>query len=143
MDLRYPSQQWSVRVRLPVGEPFAPAAVRSAFEAEYDRQFGHIQPGGIIEFTALRVVGRGKLGEILPEPVPPAQAPPRPSERRRVFFDEEGWLETDVYAGADLWPGHSLPGPLLVEEQTTTMVVGPRDRLEVDTANNYVIHLPR
>ena len=42
-----------------------------------------------------------------------------------------GFAPTPVYRGADLLPGHRLDGPLLVEEQTTTVVVGPRDRIEV------------
>ena len=142
LDLRYPSQQWSVRVRVPTGQGHDPAAVRSAFEAEYDRQFGHIQPAGVIEFSALRVVGRGLLEATPPAPAAPATGAPQPLQRRPVYYEGEGWRETDVYLGSELRPGHDLPGPLLVEEQTTTVVVGPRDRLQVDAASNYVIHLP-
>jgi N-methylhydantoinase A len=48
-----------------------------------------------------------------------------------------------VYRGAALRPGHRLRGPLLVEEQTTTIFVGADDTLEVDAAGDYLIHLPK
>src|SRR5436190_819205 len=54
MDLRYEGQQWPVRV------PFNgtdTAAARRTFEVEHQRLFGHNQPGGRIDITALRVVG--------------------------------------------------------------------------------------
>ena len=59
VDLRYDGQQWPVRIALGAG--FDAAAARQAFEAEHQRLFGHIQPGGRLSITALRVVGRGLL----------------------------------------------------------------------------------
>ena len=42
LDLHYEGQQWDVRVAL---DPDAmPDEIRTAFEIEYDRQFGHINP---------------------------------------------------------------------------------------------------
>jgi N-methylhydantoinase A len=32
-----------------------------------------------------------------------------------------------------------LPGPLLIEEATTTIFAGPGDRVTVDAAGNYLI----
>jgi N-methylhydantoinase A len=142
LDLRYVGQQWGVRIRLeePVG--IAREPVREAFEAEHERLFGHHQPGGIIEITALRAVGVGVLPPLHPAAGAPADGPAAAVERRRVFADpERGWVDLDVYRGADLHPGHRLDGPLLVEEETTTVFVGPDDALAVDAANNFVIHL--
>jgi N-methylhydantoinase A len=46
-----------------------------------------------------------------------------------------------VYDGADLRPGCKLQGPLLVEELTTTAFIGPADLLEVDAADDFVVHI--
>ena len=46
-----------------------------------------------------------------------------------------------VYDGADLRPGCKLDGPLLIEERTTTAFVGPRDRLEVDPRDDFLVHV--
>jgi N-methylhydantoinase A len=141
MDLRYDGQQWPVRVALN-GAGFDANAARQAFEAEHQRLFGHIQPGGRIDITALRVVGRGRLDWTPPAARAPQAAPPKPRERRKVWIDPaHGWRDVPIYDGADLRPGCKLEGPLLVEERTTTAFVGPRDRLEVDARDDFLIHV--
>ena len=141
LDLRYRGQLWSIRVELPDGA-FDPAAVRAAFDADHQRQYGHTQPGGTIEITALRVTARGLIESTEPAASAPATETPKPTAIRQVYTDSEaGWRETPVYAGADLRPGFSQDGPLLVEELTTTVFVGPKDRLKVDAADNFMIEI--
>ena len=60
---------------------------------------------------------------------------------RKVWHHDQGWLDTAVYAGPDLRPGHVLAGPLLVEEATTTVLAGPADELSVDLGGNFVLDL--
>src|SRR5258708_1760419 len=86
VDLRYDGQQWPVRVALN-GAGFDAAAVRQAFEVEHQRLFGHIQPGGRIDVTALRVVGRGRLDWTPPATRSAETAAPTPPEKRK------GWIE--------------------------------------------------
>ena len=69
-----------------------------------------------------------------------ASKPPAPAERRSIFLDSSR-AEVDVYHGRDLRPGHRIAGPVLIAEESTTVLVGPMDALEVDAANNFVIHL--
>ena len=125
-DLRYRGQQWSIRVRLENGAVIAPAVVRLAFEAEYERLYGHIQPGGVIEITSLRVIGTGLLDLVEPAPAAPATEAAVALESRRVYlYQRRGWRDIPVYAGAALAPGHRLGGPLLVEEQTVPIRLSP------------------
>jgi N-methylhydantoinase A len=141
MDLRYDGQQWPVRVALN-GAGFDATAARQTFEAEHQRLFGHIQPGGRIDITALRVVGRGRLDWTPPAARAPQTTSPKPRERRKVWIDPaHGWREVPIYDGADLRPGCKLEGPLLIEERTMTAFVGPRDRLEVDARDDFLIHV--
>ncbi len=139
IDLRYTGQSWDVRV--PVSSTgLDKAEIRKGFEAEYDRLFGHVQPDGILEMTAMRVVGSGVLPEIEPETVDPAAHPAKPSERRSIYVEDDRG-EVDVYLGEALRPGHRIVGPALIEEKTTTVSIGSGDVLNVDQANNFMIRL--
>ena len=141
VDLRYDGQQWPVRVAIASGG-FDAAAARKAFETEHQRLFGHIQPGGRIDITALRVVGRGRLDWTAPAARAAQTTPPKPRETRNVWIDPaQGWRDVPIYDGADLRPGCRLAGPLLVEERTTTAFVGPNDVLEIDERDDFLVHV--
>ena len=140
-DLRYAGQQWDVRV---AGTPVNVPELRAAFEREHDRLFGHIQPDSTVELTKLRVVGIGTLPPLAPVRAEASDTTPEAMSVRDVYAfgprgEPRGFAPTPVYRGADLRPGHRLEGPLLVEEQTTTVVVGPHDRIEVLRSGDLLV----
>jgi len=140
-DLRYAGQQWDVRVADAAPDV---AKLRAAFEREHDRLFGHIQPDSTVELTKLRVVGIGTLPPLVPGRTRPDGPAPVQASTREVYAfgprgEPLGFAPTPVYRGVDLLPGHRLDGPLLVEEQTTTVVIGPEDRLEVLASGDLLI----
>ena len=142
-DLRYAGQQWDVRIsEIPAG--VEAEALRAAFEHEYERRFGHVQPDSTVEITKLRVVGIGTLPRLELLRAEPCDTAPEPASVRDVYAfgprgEPRGFVPTPVYRGADLQPGHRLEGPLLVEERTTTVVAGPGDRLEVLPSGDLLI----
>jgi N-methylhydantoinase A len=139
MDLRYEGQQWPVRVTF---EGTDTLSARRTFEAEHQRLFGHIQAGGRIEITALRLVARDPLDWTPPAARPAQAGTPKPREVRQVWLDPaSGWRDVPIYDGADLGPGCRLNGPLLIEERTTTAFVGPHDILEVDARDDFLVHV--
>jgi N-methylhydantoinase A len=137
MDLRYTGQSWDVRIPVDTADK---TQIRQRFELEYDRLFGHIQPDGILEMTALRVVGEGILPRVQAAQADRSDKAPAPIERRSVYLDD-GRAEIDVFEGAVLRPGQQINGPALIAEHTTTVLIAAGDRLEVDGANNFMIHL--
>ena len=143
VDLRYQSQQWDITVPL-AGGMWDTARIRADFEAEHERQYGHIQPRGAIAITRQRITGTGRLPPLLSATLAPTHTAPRPATQRRVWLDpDSGWVDTPVYEGWHLCPGQSLAGPAVIDEFTTTVLVGAGDRLYVDAAGNYVIDLMR
>ena len=63
-----------------------------------------------------------------------------PIERRPVYSETaRDFLDTPIYRGADLSHGQSFVGPAIIEEATTTILVGPGDRVTVDALNNYMV----
>lgn len=141
-DLRYRGQQWDVTV--PLGLEFDADEVRLRFEREHERLFGHIQPGGTIEITKLRLSGIGRVARLRGHKAATVQSRPAPAARRGrlVWLDEiHGWREVPVHDAGELLPGHSLAGPVIVEEATTTVLVGATDRIEVLASGDYLIHV--
>ena len=62
--------------------------------------------------------------------------------RRPVCFDAvNGYRRTPIYEGERLASGNLVPGPAIIEYASTTVVVGPRQRAEVDPYQNVTLHL--
>lgn len=138
-DLRYFGQQWTVAVECPSSDP---AVVRTAFENSYQRLFGYVQPGGSIEIVNLRVAAVGKLDILEMAQLPPARTDLVPRSHRRVWIDTEmGFVSTPIYDGTVLTPRQQLVGPAVIEEATTTIFVGPGDRLTMTDAGNYHVSI--
>ncbi len=140
LDLHHPGQLWSIRV------PVEAAAldrgeVRRTFEEEYQRLYGHVQTNGTIMIASARVVATASTGAVETARSTPTDTVPRPFEHRKVWHGERGWLDTPVFAGSELRSGMSVHGPMLVEEQTTTVLVGPDAAVSVDDIGNFVIDL--
>lgn len=149
LDLHHPGQLWSIRVALdasdggtgPEAAGFDRADLRRRFEREYQRLYGHVQVDGTILLASARVVALASTGSVAAPTHALTGAEPRPVEHRKVWHGDRGWLDTPVFAGADLTVGMACEGPLLVEEATTTVLVGPTGRLIVDPTANFVIEL--
>ncbi len=138
LDVRYPGQLWSVRVDATDGSATA-ASVRSSFETEYRRLYGHMQPDGELELTGVGAVVRGVLDPI-PPPGRPAQPAPSPTEHRRCWVDAAtGWNDVPVYAEANLGAGAELDGPYIIEAATTTVLGHADDHLTVGPAGDLEV----
>ncbi|WP_417518323.1 hydantoinase/oxoprolinase family protein [Minwuia sp.] len=140
LDLRYRGQQWSLRTEI---DGLDRAAIRTAFEADHQRRFGHIQPGGAILITALRIVATGRIDRQPPEPPTDVTGPEtQAAETRTCFVDAAtGWQDVPVWRSADLRPGISIDGPLIIEAPTTTILAAAGDRLTVDAHGHYMIEI--
>jgi len=138
-DLRYFGQQWTVGVDCP---STTPEGVRAAFEKIYQRLFGYVQPEGLIEIVNLRVAAIGKLESLEIAKVPPTVIDPEPHSHRRVWIDRQiGFANTPVYDGTIFTPRQRLVGPAIIEEATTTIFIGPGDRLNMTDAGNYHVSI--
>jgi N-methylhydantoinase A/oxoprolinase/acetone carboxylase beta subunit/N-methylhydantoinase B/oxoprolinase/acetone carboxylase alpha subunit len=142
IDLHYRGQLWSVRVPLAAG-PFDAVTARRSFEAEYERLYGHVQPDGDIVAASLRVAARAETGtpKVRPAGLDNTPAKPAPALVRRVWHDGHGWIDTEVWEGTGLRPGARITGPAVIEELTTTLLLGPGDRLVVDATGNFMIEV--
>ena len=145
LDLRYRGQQWDVRIALDPTTDFAkldPVPIRAAFEATHQRLYGHIQPGGALEVTGLRIAAIGSFPKPLTPILPKIETTPTPTSHRPVWVgDAETPVSLPIYDGSTLAPGPVLQGPLIIEEATTTLFVDGPDLVSLVGGGLYRVTL--
>ncbi len=134
-ELRYGGQTWEVEIALAAGEPDVPALI-AAFEAEHERLYGvRGEPGSPIEIRALRLaaLGPSSASDRLSVDEPPPQ---RPGTRTAAFGGNP--VDTPVCTRASIGR-EPQPGPLLVDEYDTTVVVRPGWTVRRDRATETLV----
>jgi N-methylhydantoinase A/oxoprolinase/acetone carboxylase beta subunit len=129
-ELRYDGQTWEIEVE--ASDPADPGALIEAFEDEHERLYGvRGEPGAPIDIRALRLAALG---------------PSRPLERLELadgFTPSAASRETmlgdlPVRARASIGEAPE-PGPMLVDEYDTTVVVRPGWTVRRDPATETLV----
>jgi N-methylhydantoinase A len=122
-DLRYGGQSWEIEVELPSG-PVDRAlldGLRERFEDEHEVLYGvRGQPGSAVEVRAVRLAALGATAVPPSFDVADALVPDRLATRRMWLGDEAA--DVPVRSRASIG-AYAEPGPLLVDEYDTTVVV--------------------
>src|SRR5947208_3742129 len=155
-DGRFLGQGFDLVVDLPEGPYDAGEASRTrltaAFETAYREKFALTPPDVPIEFINIRVAVRapvsgaamGESERALPlarhADVEPGTAVK--GTRAAYFRESHGFVESTVYDRARLAPGDEVRGPAVVEEEGSTLVIGPGGIARVATSGNLVVTLP-
>jgi N-methylhydantoinase A len=123
VDCRYRGQQNEVTADIPLQVPQAgdAAALRAAFEVAYEALYGIRLPDVEVEVVTWRLAARGPLPVATPPPVP-AGAPAAPRTHRRVAVEPQA-PRLPVHDRAALAVGQAVPGPAIIEERETTLVI--------------------
>jgi N-methylhydantoinase A len=137
--MRYLGQNHELEIPTNV-EAFTEEEVKrllDAFHELHEARFGfrladHIE---IVNFLVTGIAKTGQLG--FPE-IASAKAEAKPVTRRPVWF-ADGWIDTPVYARADLLHGHSVSGPALIEESASVTVLDPGKTITVDRHGNLLL----
>ncbi|KAJ7338275.1 hypothetical protein JRQ81_011031 [Phrynocephalus forsythii] len=109
--------------------PATPGTCRSgdfgaAFAARYLQEFGFTIPNRAILVDDVRVRGIASSGMDQEEPVPTSKGPPQRKTVSRCYF-EGGYQDTGVYLMEDLLWGHCIPGPSIIIDKNSTILVEP------------------
>lgn len=141
-DMRYAGQSHELSV--PLAHPLSRAALDAAFARFHDlhrRRFGYADDALDLELVALRVQGRGKA-HALPWPRAAARAArgaPRAEGQAPVWFDADAPATLPCFDRRRLVYGHRFPGPALVFQYDSTLLVHPRWRAAVDPWSNLIL----
>jgi N-methylhydantoinase A len=151
-DGRFLGQGFDLVVELPDGpyddSPDARQRLTGAFETAYREKFALTPPDVPIEFINIRVAVRAPVtGELRGgvAPAGPGEAGGGGAVKgtRPAYFPEpRGFEETTVYDRTRLAPGDEIRGPAVVEEEGSTLVIGPGGAGRVAPSGNIVVTLP-
>lgn len=145
LDMSYLGQTHTVAVPLP--DDFTQPAklsrpgIKTAFEAAYAAAFGRVLENIGIRVLNLRVavIGRRKKFD-LALLAPPKEGSVEAAKRttRKVWIDG-AWHEAGIYRRLELPLGAVVPGPAILEQSDTTILIEADLVGEVDTFGNLIV----
>ena len=111
------------------------------FHARHDALYGYSMKGTPVELINLRVTGRGLTPKPKFERSSPARFKVEKARigRRKAWFDG-AFREVPVYDGLVLQNGHTIRGPAIISQPTTTIVVPPDFDLKCDEYSNFLMY---
>ena len=146
-DGRFLGQGFDLVVELPDG-PYddseaTPRRLTTAFETAYRDKFALTPPDVPVEFINIRVAVRAPVAGAEVTVHGQAGAGSAIKGVRPAYFPaRRRFEETTVYERARLAPGDVVRGPAVVEEEGSTLVVGPGATARVAASGNIVVSLP-
>ena len=112
------------------------------FHRLHDERYGYSLPQAEVELINLRLSATGATKK--PETRKHELGSPAPDHARKG--ERPAWfgnrmVATPVYDGLALQPGNRLPGPAIIEQPTTTIVLPGDTRLSCDEWGNYELRI--
>jgi N-methylhydantoinase A len=144
LDMRYIGQAYVEELKLAALDAIHDAqAIAELFREAYLRRYGYDAPVEMVEIASLRLIATGVsdkryLDSRQPENVEATDAAGGP-EPRSVYFD--GWYDCQVYDRATMSQSVTAPGPAILEEYDSTVVLPPGWTAAMDTYGNLRLEM--
>lgn len=110
------------------------------FYDEYRQRYGFLMSGRplIIESISVEAIGASHQAVTQATTTAKDAALPAPIDSRPVYF-ETAWQKTPFFERTSLQPGAKLPGPAVIRERNTTIVIEPGWQADVTPLNHLVL----
>lgn len=144
LDMAYLGQTHTVPVAVPVtvegGQVTAPtvAQIGAAFDDTYRATYGRLLPGGVRCILNLRSAVIGRRPKFDLETLAPQGDAAQTPRHRPVHFGAD-WHDTPIYDRLSLPVGTHIPGPAILAQPDTTVLIEPGFSARVDRYGNTVI----
>jgi N-methylhydantoinase A len=143
LDMRYVGQVHECTVDI---DPYALDEtalnqLRAAFHARHEDLYTYAEPQSVVEVVNVESVIVGRVDRPKRMTLAPGLgADQARTGRRPMIFTADGRTQdTPVYAGARLGAGDHIPGPAVIEEITTTLVIEPGWTAQLHESGVYVL----
>lgn len=143
VDMRYAGQFHELEIPLPprFNSREDVEAVVKAFHARHKELYTFDLPFRGMDFLTFRLrATAARKSDLRIVPVPQGSKDPKEALKRvrRCFFGND-WVETPCFQGDRLLAGNIIPGPAIIEEKATTVVIPQGFTCTVDAGGTYVL----
>ena len=143
-DLRYEGQSWELNTPITPTDTLESGdlkKIKGDFNHLHQQVFSYSEPNEVVEFVNLRVrvVGKNPTLTLPEEKSTSDSASILGDDRRDVYFENLGLVETPIYLRPGLPVGVRLSGPCIVEEDISTTLIPPQFSATIDQYKNIVI----
>jgi len=140
--MRYRGQSYEVSVSVGGLKSDADiAALGKRFHEAHRRRYGHMAESEAVEIVNFQVTAVGQIPKPQFNKIEPLgrSQPPTPLEMRTAYFSPTDATQVAVFRRSALAPGAVIAGPAVIEEKTSTIVLYPGQRAEIDGYLNIEI----
>jgi N-methylhydantoinase A len=142
-EMRYKGQQHSIKIR--IAEDDDVARLRTRFDQEYLRRYGHANPTAEVQIVVLHSLATlhmkqpeiARLGR-----THAADKTAEPEVRPVYFLEEDRFITTRIYDRYALEPGFAGTGPAVVVEYGSSTLIGPADTFQIGKLGEIDIVCP-
>jgi N-methylhydantoinase A len=140
IDMRYAGQWRELEISVD-GKVESLEDLTAQFHEEHERQHAFKREEDPVEIYQLRLTAVGRISKPDLPYEEGEEHEPEPEEHREAVFGDEGAVQTAIYRRENLRPGTKIPGPAVIEQLDSTVVVPPGDLAEVDGYSNVIISI--
>lgn len=139
LQMRFVGQAFEIDVPMP-DATLDESSLRAAFDAAHRLIYFHDGGAGLAG-KRVEIVGF-RLGASVPERTTLPTSPPAKASavRRRELFEQRERRTCTLLSRAQFDRGEGRPGPLLIEDETSTIYVPPGWRAHADGTGNLILH---
>ncbi len=144
VEMRYAGQGHEITIELPEGELGIDSIpeIEKRFKKEYEFRYNRSIEGMALEMVTWRVVVQGPIPEMNVKQFSTTASDVEAYKgKRKVYFEETGYLDCPVYDRYALKPNEKFDGPAIIEETESTTVIGINSTVQVDKDKNIIIDL--
>jgi N-methylhydantoinase A len=134
VDLRYSGQSYELTI------PLVPNVVKR-FHESHERRYGYLNPGKPVEIVNVRTTMTGRVRKPAFPEAARVRGKPVADEMLPVWMKGK-WRKTAIYDRSVLAHGHTIEGPAIIGEYSSTTLVPPGCRCSVDAGLNLVLTTP-
>ncbi|MGB5325578.1 MAG: hydantoinase/oxoprolinase family protein, partial [Pseudomonadales bacterium] len=144
-DLRYAEQGFELTVEYD-DDAVDPASVVDklveAFHAKHEQLYTYSLAENEIEIVTVRVAAVGKLPRFpISVNTEDEARDPRLHTAKVHFQNAGGWIDTAFYQRERMRPGYEIPGPAIILQSDSTLVLPPATHGRVDDTGNIIVRI--